>query len=48
MNDKTNNSNSRFNDDNTFAPRVVSKGDGKNPLEEVDSDNEANENEENN
>lgn len=34
MTDKTN---SRFNDNNTFAPRVVTKGDGKNPLDAVDA-----------
>lgn len=36
MTDKKNeikNQNSRFNDNDTFAPRVVTKGDGKNPLD---------------
>lgn len=27
---------SRFSDDSTFAPRVVIKGDGKNPMEAVE------------
>ncbi|MGP4993729.1 hypothetical protein ACTXJE_06860 [Glutamicibacter ardleyensis] len=27
---------SRFSDNNTFAPRVIIKGDGKNPLDTVE------------
>lgn len=40
MTNKTENKNSRFADDNTFAPRVVTKGDGKNPLDEVTAENQ--------
>lgn len=43
MTNKTENKNSRFADDNTFAPRVVSKGDGKNPLDEATANSESSE-----